>query len=544
MKVPTYTSQTAIPTRGQGQFVTAQLSTSAMTAPALAAAEAGAMLKQSGKKISALGNAGADFAIKKIQIADEAKATAAANDYELAINESSEAALKIADTNQAEIQFNRDLKLIEGVQRSKLTSTRQKQSFQNKVAERRLRATLDFRKQNNKRVVDQRKATLNQTEEFAIRAGSDITKSVAVRNQSLAEGIAQITAAGVDIGFDEVQERLESLTKSTIASTLANMTNTENADALRIISDFRAGNSPDPIIQSAQKLLTPEQLNKIADDALKGANRVIKARKNAREEADRQSNVANDEIYNKAINADFNDPAQRQLAEDAHKLLLESGYYETPAKRNAIEGLLYPEKAGGKFVETEESRELEASLEELESLDQLTYEVLIEARGRVSSGFYSKMLQQLEGDRNDAEKEGIQLFKDAFDFVEQSDSKRLKTPSRMAFRKASIQFRTWVSKKENRTKTPDEILEKSRSIVKDMQVQFAEAQRKFRQAELQAAHSQLQGVYKGAVPDPSSNSIEEVKAGLTRLLVKYPNDAKLLGLLNLINEEFTLQVFE
>tara|TARA_R100001163_G_scaffold7473_1_gene7832 strand:- start:4005 stop:5639 length:1635 start_codon:yes stop_codon:yes gene_type:complete len=544
MKVPTYTSQTAIPTRGQGQFVTAQLSTSAMTAPALAAAEAGAMLKQSGKKISALGEAGADFAIKKIQIADEAKATAAANDYELAINESIESALKIADTNQAEMQFNRDLKLIEGVHRSTLTSTRQKRTFQNEVAKRRLRATLDFRKQNNRRVVDQRKATLNQTEEFAIRAGSDITKSVAVRNQSLAEGIAQITAAGVDIGFDEVQERLESLTKSTIASTLANMTNTENADALRIISDFRAGNSPDPIIQSAQKLLTPEQLNKIADDALKGANRVIKARKNAREEADRQSNVANDEIYNKAINADFNDPAQRQLAEDAHKLLLESGYYETPAKRNAIEGLLYPEKAGGKFVETEESRDLEASLEELESLDQLTYEVLIEARGRVSPGFYGKMLQQLEGDRNDAEKEGIQLFKDAFDFVEKSDEKRLKTPSRMAFRKASIQFRTWVSKKENRTKTPDEILEKSRSIVKDMQVQFAEAQRKFRQAELQVAHSRLGAAYKGAVPDPSSNSIEDVKAGLTRLLVKHPKDATLLAFVKLINKEFELQVFE
>jgi hypothetical protein len=542
MKVPTYTSQTAIPTRGQGQFVTAQLSTSAMTAPALAAAEAGAMLKQSGKKISALGEAGADFAIKKIQIADEAKATAAANDYELAINESIESALKIADTNQAEMQFNRDLKLIEGVHRSTLTSTRQKRTFQNEVAKRRLRATLDFRKQNNRRVVDQRKATLNQTEEFAIRAGSDITKSVAVRNQSLAEGIAQITAAGVDIGFDEVQERLESLTKSTIASTLANMTNTENADALRIISDFRAGNSPDPIIQSAQKLLTPEQLNKIADDALKGANRVIKARKNAREEADRQSNVANDEIYNKAINADFNDPAQRQLAEDAHKLLLESGYYETPAKRNAIEGLLYPEKAGGKFVETEESRDLEASLETKESLDQLTYEDLAEARGKVSRGFLSKMLQQLEGDRNDAEKDGIQLFKDAFDFVEKSDEKRLKTPSRMAFRKASIQFRDWVS--ENRTKTKDEIKEKARSIVKGMQVQFAEAQRKFRQAELQVAHSRLGAAYKGAVPDPSSNSIEDVKAGLTRLLVKHPKDATLLAFVKLINEEFELQVFE
>jgi acetylornithine/succinyldiaminopimelate/putrescine aminotransferase len=68
MKVPTYTSQTAIPTRGQGQFVTAQLSTSAMTAPALAAAEAGAMLKQSGKRYQRLVKPALILPLKKFKL--------------------------------------------------------------------------------------------------------------------------------------------------------------------------------------------------------------------------------------------------------------------------------------------------------------------------------------------------------------------------------------------------------------------------------------------------------------------------------------------
>ncbi len=541
MKVPTYQSQAPIPTRGQGTFLTAQLSSAAMEAPALAFAKAGEMKSRGGKQLAQFGDKLTDFAVKKLQIADDAKATTAADNFELTINDAKDAALKIADPIAAEKQFDRDVKTAESIHGRGLTRRQQKSLFTDKISRRRVSTVLDFRKEINKRVVEMRTANLDKAETFAISKGADRTKSFAVRDDALREGINAIVAATADIGADKVQERIEAFTKSTVASTLLNMVNAEGADALGIISEFRKGNSPDEIIKSAQKLLTPEDVNKIADDALKQANRVVKARENARKAADAEANEANVQLYNLVVNADMSDPMQRELALEGHERLLAAGFYETPAKRNAVEDLLEISAASEKFVATPESDALQQTLEEKEILDQLTYEELIKAKGQVDPGFYSKMLQAIEGDRDAAEKEGIQIFRDAYDYTEKAEA-NLKTPSRMAFRRSSIEFREWLSK--NKTKSTTEILDKARKIVKESQAEFIEKQRKFRQARLRASYGSFAPALKAKIPNPATASIEAVNQGLTKALLDSPGDALLLGFQKLINEEFSLQIFE
>lgn len=541
MKVPTYQSQAAIPTRGQGTFMSAQLSSAAMEAPALAFAKAGEMKSRSGKKLEQRGERLTDFAVKKLQISDDAKASDAADNFELAINDAKDAALQIADPVDAEAQFNRDLKKAESVHGLGLTRRQQKSMFADKISRRRVSTVLDFRKEINKRVVELRLANLDKAETFAINKGADRTKSFAVRDYAISYGINAIEAATPDIGADKVQERIEAFTKSTVASTLLNMVNAEGADALGIIDAFRKGNSPDEIIKSAQKLLTPEDINKIADDALKQANRVVKAREDARKAADAEANKSNLEQYNLIVNADLSDPRQRELAEDAHKILLAAGYYETPAKRNAVEDLLDISAESEKFVATPESDALQQTLEEKEILDQLTYEELTRAKGEVDPSFYSKMLQAIEGDRDAAEKEGIQIFKDAYDYTEKAEA-NLKTPSRMAFRRSSIEFREWLSK--NKTKSTTEILDKARKIVKESQAEFIERQRKFRQSRLRASYSSFAPALKAKIPDPATASIQDVQNGVAEALAANPNDALLLGFQALTNEEFSLQIFE
>ena len=541
MKVPTYQSQAPIPTRGQGTFLTAQLSSAAMEAPALAFAKAGEMKSRGGKQLAQFGDKLTDFAVKKLQIADDAKATTAADNFELTINDAKDAALKIADPIAAEKQFDRDVKTAESIHGRGLTRRQQKSLFTDKISRRRVSTVLDFRKEINKRVVEMRTANLDKAETFAISKGADRTKSFAVRDDALREGINAIVAATADIGADKVQERIEAFTKSTVASTLLNMVNAEGADALGIISEFRKGNSPDEIIKSAQKLLTPEDVNKIADDALKQANRVVKARENARKAADAEANEANVQLYNLVVNADMSDPMQRELALEGHERLLAAGFYETPAKRNAVEDLLEISAASEKFVATPESDALQQTLEEKEILDQLTYEELIKAKGQVDPGFYSKMLQAIEGDRDAAEKEGIQIFKDAYDYTEKAEA-NLKTPSRMAFRRSSIEFREWLSK--NKKKSTTEILDKARKIVKESQAEFIEKQRKFRQARLRASYGSFAPALKAKIPNPATASIEAVNQGLTKALLDSPGDALLLGFQKLINEEFSLQIFE
>ena len=61
MKVPTYTAKLDRPRRGQWQFLTAQLSASAMAAPARAFAQSGQQLAQAGSDLAA-------FGMKKAQI--------------------------------------------------------------------------------------------------------------------------------------------------------------------------------------------------------------------------------------------------------------------------------------------------------------------------------------------------------------------------------------------------------------------------------------------------------------------------------------------
>lgn len=541
MKVPTYQSQAAIPTRGQGTFLTAQLSSAAMEAPALAFAKAGEMKSRGGKQLAQFGEQLTDFAFKKLQIADDAKATAAADDFELTINDAKDSALKIADPIAAEKQFNRHLKIAEGVHGRGLTRRQQKSLFTSKIARRRISTVLDFRKEINKRVVEMRTANLDKVEAVAIRKGADVTKTFKLRDEALQEGANAIVAATPDIGADKVQERIEAFTKSTIASTLLNMVNAEGADALGIISEFRKGNSPDEIIKSAQKLLTPEDVNKIADDALKQANRVVKARENARKAADAEANAGNVELYNLVVNADMSDPMQRELALEGHERLLAAGFYETPAKRNAVEDLLEISAASEKFVATPESDALQQTLEEKEILDQLTYEELTGAKGKVDPSFYSKMLQAIEGDRDAAEKEGIQIFKDAYDYTEKAEA-NLKTPSRMAFRRSSIEFRDWLSK--NKMKSPTEILDKARKIVKESQAEFIEKQRKFRQSRLRASYGSFAPALRAKIPDPATASVQDVQDGLAQALAANPNDALLLGFQKLLSEEFSLQIFE
>ena len=541
MKVPTYQSQAAIPTRGQGTFLTAQLSSAAMEAPALAFAKAGETKSRGGKQLAQFGNQLADFNKKKTQIADEAKASAAADDFELAINDAKDNALQTSDPVAAEAQFNRNLKIAEGVHRSGLTSRQQKSFFTDKIARRRVSTILDFRKEINKRVVELRTANLDRTETIAISKGADRTKSFAVRDDALREGINAIVAATPDIGADQVQERLEAFTKSTIKSTLLNMVNAEGADALGIISEFRKGNSPDEIIKSAQTLLTPEDVNKIADDALKQANRVVKARENARKAADAEANEGAITLHRKILNVNLSTPGQREMAQEAHELLLGAGFYKTKAQRQAVEDLLEISAASEKFVATPESDALQQRLEEKETLDELTYEELTAAKGQVNPVFFSKMLQQIEGDRDAAEKEGIQIFKDAYDYTEKAEA-NLKTPSRMAFRRSSIEFREWLSK--NKTKSPTEILNKAREIVKDSQADFIEKQRKFRQARLRASYGSFAPALRAKIPDPATASIEAVNQGVAKALSSNPNDALLLGFQKLLNEEFSLQIFE
>ena len=515
-------------------FTTVQLSSSAMEAPGLASAEAGKQTAQGGEVID-------NFVLKKIEVSAQSAAQEASDNFETDLELRKIKALNNPDTAAADKFFRQDVKTLESTYRSKLSTGLAKRKFSALANDARRRSIIDFTKQNNKRVVDQSNANLNRQEDKYLQQSSNLTLSVKSRAIAFNNGLDAFEAAAANIGYAEAESRQEKFIEAVVSNTLTNQVNQPGANALAIIESFRTGKSTDLAIQAGSRNLSADQVNKIADGALKAANRAIKARQDAAKQEEAEANADNDALHNYIVNVDLSDPLAVSLAEENHKRLLAAGYYETEAKRRAVENLLETDESDGPFKATSESEELQGTIEEKESLNTLTYQDLLAVKGKVDPKFYGRMLQQLEQDRTQSRKDGIDLFKDAFMYTEQADAALLKTPSRMAFRKASLQFKKWVS--ENRSASPDAVDKKAREIVKSMQADFIAKMRSFRQKEYIVAYSKLPASLKGKIPNPSSNSIEAVKDGVANALAN-SNDGMLLSFQELLNKEAELQILE
>lgn len=529
MKVPTYTSQAAIPRQGQGLFTTVQLSSSAMEAPGLAIAERGEGTAAAGKSV-------VNFGIKRAEVAAESDAQQASGDFETDLELRKIKALNNPNTAAADQVFRQDVKTLESTYRSKLSTGLAKRRFSTLANDARRRSIIDFTKQNNKRVVDQSKANLDKVEQRAIQQGSDVNKSFALRDDSLRRGLDEISLSASDIGFEAAAKRQEKFIESVVSNSLTNQINQPGADPLAIIELFRSGNSSDQIIVQGSRNLLPDQVNKIADDALKAASRAIKARQTAAKEADDEADAGNDALFKQLVSADLSDPFGRALAEEAHERLLAAGYY-TLSKRKGIEAFLAGEGDTGEVKRTQAVTDREQELETLESNNELTYDMLAEALSLrlVTRQFHSRMLQQIEGDRSDAENDSIKLMRNAFKYTEESDATEagLKSPARAEFHASTFKLRSWMQK--NKKASPTAVRDKALEIIKEGEKRFVNLMVNFRQESMRVAHSRLPRT--ANIPAPTATNIDKVRKATAKALVK-SNDAMLLAFQKLINEEY------
>ena len=513
-------------------FTTVQLSSSAMEAPGLASAEAGKQTAQGGKFID-------NFVLKKIDVSAQSAAQEASDNFETDLELRKIKALNNPDTAAADKVFRKDVITLESTYRSKLSTGLARRKFSALANDARRRSIIDFTKQNNRRVVDQSNANLNRQEAKLLQQSSDVTASYKLRSNAFGIGLALIDEAAPDIGYAEAQSRQEKFTEAVVSNTLTNQINQPGANALAIIESFRTGSSTDPAIQEISDKLSADQVSKIADGALKAANRAIKARQDAAKQEEAEANADNDAIHNQIVNVDLSDPFAVSLAEENHERLLQAGYYETEAKRKAVENLLAGEDDTGEVKRTQAVTDKEQELETLASNDELTHEVLAKNRHLVTREFYSRMLQAIDRDRSDAENDAIKLMRGAFKYTEESDATEagLKSPARAEFHAATFKLRSWMHK--NKKASSAAVRDKALEIIKEGEQRFVTLMRNFRQESLRVAHSRLPRT--ANIPAPTTSNIKEVRAATAKALVK-SNDAMLLGFQKLLNEESIRQL--
>ena len=279
MKVPTYTAQLQRPRQGQGQFLTAQLSASAMAAPARAYAESGQQLAQAGAELAA-------FGMKKAEIGAKSEAFAAASKMQLELAELEDDALRNPNMSQAEQQYRTQSQLIVDKYKSSMSNTLARRSFGTTAVKAQTRGLLSFVKQNNARVVEAAEANLVETTQQDVNVASDITKSNTIRSESLIGALLEIKASEPDVGADKVRLLTEKAYEDTAQNTLLNYVNRRGADAAAIATAFRNGTSTDPMLQAVRGNLSATQIDAIATSIEKTAARNTKRNNDAEKKLD------------------------------------------------------------------------------------------------------------------------------------------------------------------------------------------------------------------------------------------------------------------
>ena len=301
MKVPTYEAKLQRPRQGQGQFLTAQLSASAMAAPARAFAQSGQQLAEAGSDLAA-------FGMKKAQIGAQSEAASAASKMQLELAELESNALQNTNMSQAEQQYRQQSQIIVEKYKTSMSNALARRAFGSAAVKAQTRGLLSFVKQNNARVVEAAKANLETTIQQEMKLSSDPSQSSISRRESFLRALMEIRDNEQDIGPDEVRIQTEKLYSETTQNTLLNLANRQGADAAAIATAFRNGNSADPMVQALRENLSAIEIDKIATTLEKTAARNAKRDNDARQANDAAAKQNDEGIVRQIL---FGNPDQQ-----------------------------------------------------------------------------------------------------------------------------------------------------------------------------------------------------------------------------------------
>ena len=305
MKVPTYTAKLDRPRRGQGQFLTAQLSASAMAAPARAFAQSGQQLAQTGSDLAA-------FGFKKAQIGADNEAQAAALKLDIELQQMQQDFLANPNMQQAEQKYQDMARLRVETFKSGLSNRLARDAFRSRAAQVTLRNQTSFSKANNARVVEQRKVLLTNDIDDALRHATNPSNSPESRAQVANLGLTALDNALGDLGPEEHAKLRKDFYQRLAKNSLISAIN-KGADAEETLNGFRDNKSADPVVSAARQNLTPGDVDKIYRE-VKSSTDTARTLADRRQKRDRKEATLNYETTVKSmvddlkVNADMADP--------------------------------------------------------------------------------------------------------------------------------------------------------------------------------------------------------------------------------------------
>ena len=170
-----------------------------------------------------------------------------------------------------------------------------------------------------------------------------------------------------------------------------------------------------------------------------------------------------------------------EFALDKLELLIDGRFFESEsAKKNAedyVESLRPEATSTVRFRTSEEGSTDEAFdvLSTADALNELSIEMVLTRRDQLTQNHFEHFLDRATTERNDALSAANLDFKTIFGYEESSDKgERLGKATKAAYQQSYNELLNWYNTKENRTATFDEILQKSKDIIKERNEGFTQ----------------------------------------------------------------------
>jgi hypothetical protein len=275
------------------------------------------------------------------------------------------------------------------------------------------------------------------------------------------------------IDFNEMTTNNIEALSTAATNTLISLQN-NTSDAQDVVLDLVNGNLKDPVLDMIWEQIPLEQQQKIIDKVLSSADRIEALKENEIKEDNQAIEEEYKAVYKAMINTD-----NYEFALDKLELLIDGRFFESEsARKNAedfVESLRPEATSTVRFRTSEEGSTDEAFdvLSTADALNELSIDMVLERRGDLTQNYFEHFLDRATTERNDALSAANLDFKTIFGYEEYSDKgDRLGKATKAAYQLASNELNNWFNQKENRGATFDEILTKSKSIIKERNQEF------------------------------------------------------------------------
>ena len=277
------------------------------------------------------------------------------------------------------------------------------------------------------------------------------------------------------IDFNEMTTNNIEALSTAATNTLISLQN-NTFDAQDVVLDLVNGNLKDPVLDMIWDQIPLQEQQKIIEEALGSADKIEAAKENEIKEDNEAIEAEQDAMHQIMINTDNYETALDKLNE-----LKKLNYFTLESDRKSAEDHvenLRPETTSTvRFRTSEEGSTDEAinALEGLDFLNQLSFGAIVARKSQLTAADYRYYVNKATTERNDALSDANLDFRTIFGYEESSDKgERLGKATKAAYQQSYNELLNWYNTKENRTATFDEILQKSKDIIKERNEGFTQ----------------------------------------------------------------------